>query len=121
MVEPGSRQRQIEAALSAFRNSSWGLRTSTQEGAAGLCKRSSLVLLVQLERQGIDDAQLWHLGHPREWSDFAPSDEHYMVALDGEAIDPLIRAELHGIPPNWRELADVEPPGTSIGWEYRDG
>jgi hypothetical protein len=123
--------------------------------AAGLCKRASLVLLELLNREGIEDAKLWHLGMPRDGSGFAPSDEHYVVVVGTEAIDatarqfdetsdpitrrplsdvekawhgsqgvrighvePFIGRDLHDIPANWRELADVDPPGDAIGWAY---
>ena len=56
-----------------------------------LCKRASLVLLEHLHRAGVEEATLWHLGMPKEDSDFAPSDEHYVVVVDDEAIDPTAR------------------------------
>jgi hypothetical protein len=33
-------------------------------------------------------------------------------------IPPFIGRNLHGIPENWRSLADVDPPGDVIGWTY---
>jgi hypothetical protein len=62
-----------------------------QDQAAGLCKRASLVLLELLNREGIEDAELWHLGMPKEGSGFAPSDEHYVVVVGAEAIDVTAR------------------------------
>jgi hypothetical protein len=31
---------------------------------------------------------------------------------------PLIGRDLHDIPANWAQLADVDPPGDAIGWPY---
>jgi hypothetical protein len=44
-------------------------------------------LLELLRREGIEDAELWHLGMPKEGSGFAPGDEHYVVVIGEEAID----------------------------------
>lgn len=145
----------IQRALQAYENSSWGRATTDGGQAAGLCKRASLVLLEHLNRAGVEDAELWHLGMPKDDSGFAASDEHYVVVIGEEAIDPtarqfdkagapvtrrlleeveapwhaaqpvrigyvdpLIGKDLHEIPENWRELADVDPPGDAIGWPY---
>jgi hypothetical protein len=149
------RERRIRAALQAFENSSWGRAVVDPDQARGLCKRASLVLLELLNREGIKDAKLWHLGMPKEGGGFSPSDEHYVVVIGAEAIDatarqfdktsnpitrrsvedvvapwqgagpvqigfvePLIGRDLHEIPANWRELADANPPGDAIGWQY---
>jgi hypothetical protein len=38
-------------------------------------------------------------------------------------VEPLIGTDLHDIPSNRRELADVDPdpPGEAIGWPYPGG
>jgi hypothetical protein len=150
-----SREQSIQSALEAYAKSSWGRTVQDGDQAAGLCKRASLVLLELLHRAGIADAELWHLGMPKEGSGFAPSDEHYVVVIGGEAIDGtarqfdetsdpitrrplkdvevpwcgaqpvrigsvdrLIGEDLHDIPENWRDLADVDPPADAIGWPY---
>jgi hypothetical protein len=153
------REARIQSALQAYPNSSWGQAVTDPDQAAGLCKRASLVLLELLNRKGIEDAEIWHLGVPESGSSFAPTDEHYVVVIGTEAIDatarqfdrtseaitrssledvkapwcvaqrvetdsvdPLFRGEHpHGIPKNWRELADVDPPGDAIGWPYPGG
>jgi hypothetical protein len=33
-------------------------------------------------------------------------------------VEPLIGKDTHDIPANWRQLADVDPPGDAIGWPY---
>jgi hypothetical protein len=33
-------------------------------------------------------------------------------------VEPLIGKDLHDIPANRRQLADVDPPGDAIGWPY---
>jgi hypothetical protein len=153
-----NREQHIQSALRAYKNSSWGRAVADSDQAAGLCKRASLVLLELLNREGIEDAALWHLGMPKEGRGFARSDEHYVVVIGAEAIDvtarqfdatcdpvtrrslaevkepwqvaqpvrigwvePLIGTDLHDIPSNWRELADVDPPGEAIGWPYPGG
>jgi hypothetical protein len=154
-VDVTDRKSRILSALRAHENSSWGRATEDSDQAAGLCKRASLVLLELLRREGVEDAELWHLGMPKEGSGFAPGDEHYFVVIGEEAIDatarqfdrtgdpitrrslrevaaswhgvqlvrigyvePLIGKDLHDIPDNWRQLADVDPPGDAIGWPY---
>jgi hypothetical protein len=87
----GDRDGRIRAALRAYENSAWGRAVADRDQAAGLCKRASLVLLELLNREGIDDAELWHLGMPKEGSGFAPGDEHYVVVIGAEAIDATAR------------------------------
>lgn len=42
--------------------------------------------------------------------------------VDPDARDPFWQAgHLDGIPENWRELANCDPPGDAIGWEYPGG
>jgi hypothetical protein len=42
----------------------------------------------------------------------------YSEVIDPDKVDPPFQEHPHGIPRNWRELLDVEPPGNAIGWEY---
>jgi hypothetical protein len=85
------REKRIQSALSVYENSPWGRAIADPEQARGLCKRASLVLLELLRRQGIEDAELWHLGAPKEGSGFAPGDEHYVVVIGADAIDATAR------------------------------
>jgi hypothetical protein len=85
------RERRIQAALRAYENGPWGRAVANRDQAAGLCKRASLVLLELLNREGIEDAELWHLGMPKDGSGLAPSDEHYVVVIGAEAIDATAR------------------------------
>jgi hypothetical protein len=57
----------------------------------GLCKRASLVLLELLHREGVEDAELWHLGMQKEGSSFASSDEHYVIVNGAETIHATVR------------------------------
>ena len=81
------REERIQTALGTYENSAWGRAVADPVQATGLCKRASLVLLEMLNRAGIKDAELWHLGMPKEGSGFAPTDEHYVVVIGAEAID----------------------------------
>jgi hypothetical protein len=85
------REHRIRGAIAAYERSAWGRATCDSDLAAGLCKRASLVLLEQFHRAGVAAATLWHLGMPRDDSGFAPSDEHYVVVVDDEVIDPTAR------------------------------
>ena len=78
---------------------------------------ASLVLLL-LHREGIKDAELWHLGMPKEGSGLAPSDEHYVVVIGAEAIDatarqfdqtsdPIIRRLLKEVSAPWHAAQPV--------------
>ena len=88
---PINREGRIQAALRAYKHSPWGRAVAHRDQAAGLCKRASLVLLELFNREGIEEAELWHLGMPKERSGFAPSDEHYVVVIGAEAIDATAR------------------------------
>jgi hypothetical protein len=99
----------IQAALRAYENSPWGRAVAKRDQAAGLCKRASLVLLELLNREGIEDAELWHLGMPKEGSGFAPCDEHYVVVIGAEAVDATARQfDETSDPITRRSLKDVE-------------
>jgi len=105
------RERRIQAALRAYENSPWGSSRGNHDQAAGLCKRASLVLLELLNREGIEDAELWHLGMPKEGGGFAPSDEHYVVVIGAEAIDATARQfDETSDPITRRSLKEVEKP-----------
>lgn len=108
------RERHIQSALRAYENSSWGRAVADRDQATGLCKRASLVLLELLNREGIEDAELWHLGMPKEGSGFAPSDEHYVVVIGAEAIDATARQfDKTSDPITRRSLKEVETPWQS--------
>jgi hypothetical protein len=152
------REQRIQAALRAYEGTGWGRAVQDTAHAKGLCKRASLVLLELLHRHCISDARLVFLGKAKLESEFAPTDEHYVVRIDNEGIDatarqfdptgdavtrrpmaevvspwqvvdevepgilhPPFATDPHGIPANWRDLADVDPPGDAIGWEYPGG
>jgi hypothetical protein len=105
------REHQVRTALRAYRRSSWGQATEDADQAAGLCKRASLVLLELLHREGVDEAQLWHLGYPTEDGGFGSTDEHYVVVIDNEAIDPSARQfDQDDEPVTRRRLAEVCVP-----------
>jgi hypothetical protein len=71
---------------------------------------------------------------PKSGSGFATGDEHYVVVIGREEeveapwqtaqpvrignVDRLIGKDLHDIPENRREQADVDPPGDAIGCPY---
>lgn len=73
------------------------------------------MLLELLNRESIEDAELWHLGlasgMPKEGSSFAPSDEHYVVVIGAEAIDATARQfDRAGDPITRRSVKEVSAP-----------
>jgi hypothetical protein len=72
------------------------------------CASARARLLGLLHREGIEDAELWHLGLPKEGSGFASSDEHYVVVIGEEAIDATARQFAQtGEPITRRSLKEV--------------
>src|SRR4051794_33881251 len=104
-VEPA-----VEDALRAYEQSEWGKATRTPSHARGLCMRASLVLLALLERGGVK-ATLRFLAQARDGSSFSPTDVHYVVDVEGEAIDVTARQfDPGGAAITRRRLSEVADP-----------
>ena len=103
--------RRLATHLRSFERRDLQENTEAGDQAAGLCKRASLVLPELLYREGIEDAELWHLGMAQEGSGFASSDEHYVVVIGAEAIDATARQfDQASDPITRRSLKEVSAP-----------
>jgi hypothetical protein len=81
----------LDEILEAFVATPWGHLGATQSTAEGMCKRVSLALLATLEREDMG-GQLWNMAGLKapEWG--GPGyGQHYVVEVDGEALDVTAR------------------------------
>jgi hypothetical protein len=80
----------VDDQIDSFLATKWGPALAEQRSARGLCKRASAALLARLQRAAID-AGLWYFTDGKPEFGLAPTDIHYVVVVDGEAIDVSAR------------------------------
>lgn len=81
----------LDALLSAFCRTPWGVLGAQPDTAEGMCKRVSLALLATLDRDGIE-GQLWNMADliAPEWGGPGHG-QHYVIAVGDEALDVTAR------------------------------
>ena len=82
---------ELDAHLREFMATPWGELGAQQGTSKDMCKRVSLALLADLRRRGVD-GRLWCMTRLLDSAWGGPADgQHYVVEVEGEALDLTCR------------------------------